>query len=101
MDIVVIIIVLAGLAVLVFKKVDSFIYYIAIVDIFLRILDFLGNNIPIIELKNFFNNYFPNDLFDLTARYTDGIFTTVLFWVIIIIYIVFEARIISTFMKKK
>ncbi len=101
MDIVVIVIVLLGLAVLVLKKNDSFVYYIAIVDIFLRILDFIANNIDLDVISQFINNNFPNNLFDLVASYTDGIFTTVIFWVLVFLYTVFLARTISVFMKKK
>ena len=38
MDVVVIILVLGALAVLIFKRFGSFVYYVAFVDIFLRLI---------------------------------------------------------------
>lgn len=58
MDIVVIVLVIAAIAVMIFKKFSSVIYYIGIVDIFLRILDFIANNIPVSVISNFINSYF-------------------------------------------
>jgi len=100
-DIVVVILVVAALAVLIFKRVSSFVYFIAIVDIFLRIIAFLASYVPIVEVRNFFANYFPNSVSGIISTYSSGIFETVLLWLLVINYIVFEFYIIRTFFKKK
>ena len=101
MDIVLIIIVLGAVLVMIFKKFSSFVYYVAVVDIFLRILDFFSENIPLNFLNNFLNTYFPNSVEGIIRTYSRGIFTTVLIWLLVILYICFDYYIIRTFFKKK
>lgn len=100
MDIIVIILVILAVVVMIFKKVSSFVYYICLVDIFLRILDFLANNIPINFISNFINTYFPNSFAHIIEMYTSGIFTTVLIWVLVLLYGVLDFYLIRTFWKK-
>ena len=45
MDIVVIILVIAAFVIMFLKRFKSFVYYIAFADIFLRILDYIANNL--------------------------------------------------------
>ncbi len=101
MDFIVLITVILGLIVLVFKKPESFVVYIAVVDIFFRILRFLANNISIDDFQNFIYNNFPSDIFAIVHSYTSGIFTTVLMWTLVILYIWFEVYIIKLLLKKK
>ena len=100
MDIVVIILVLVAVAVMIFKKFSSFVYYVCSVDIFLRILSFIASNIPLKFLTNFINTYFPSSVGNVIRLYTSGIFTTVLIWVLVILYIILDYYLIRTFFKK-
>lgn len=99
MDVVVVILVLAALAVLIFKRIGSFVYYVSFVDIFLRLIDFIGNNIP--PINGFINTYFPSSVAGIIRTYSSGIFTTVLLWLLFINYVAFEFYIVRTFFKKK
>lgn len=101
MDIVVIILVLIALAVMIFKKFSSFVYYVAIADIFLRIIAFLAANLPITVVANFLATYFPDSVADIIRLYSSGIFQTVLLWLLFLLYCFFEYYIIRTFFKKK
>ncbi len=101
MDVVVIILVIIAIAVMIFKKFSSVVYYIGIVDIFLRVLDFIANNIPVPVVTNFINSYFPNSITHIIEMYSSGIFTTVLLWALCIIYIILLSYLIRTFWKKK
>ena len=101
MDIIVIILVILAVIVMIFKKFNSFVYYICLVDIFLRILDFLANNIPLDFISNFLNTYFPNSITHIIEMYSSGIFTTVLIWLLVIIYGVLDFFLVRTFWKKK
>lgn len=101
MDIVVIVLVIGALAVMIFKKFSSFVYYVAMIDIFLRILDFFSNNLPLDFVKDFLNTYFPSSVEGIIKMYSSGIFTTVLIWLLVVIYIFFDAYVIKTFFKKK
>jgi len=101
MDIVVIILVLLAVAVMIFKKFSSFVYYVAIVDIFLRIIAFLASHLPIKVIANFLATYFPNSVAGIIRTYSSGIFEVVLLWLLFILYCIFEFYIIRTFFKKK
>lgn len=101
MDVVVIIIVLAALAVMIFKKFSSFVYYVAIIDVFLRLLSFASNHLPIPVVTKFLDAYFPNSLESIITSYSSGIFTTVLLWLLWAIYAIFLYYIVKTFFKKK
>ena len=101
MDVVVIVFVILAIAVMIFKRFSSLVYYIGIVDIFLRVLDFIANNIPVPVLSNFINNYFPNSIYHIIEMYSSGIFTTVLLWALYIIYMILLFYLIRTFWKKK
>lgn len=101
MDIVLIVIVLAGVLVMIFKKFSSFVYYIAMVDIFLRILAFIAANVPVAFLTNFLNAYFPKSIPNIIDIYSSGIFETVFMWLLLIVYCIFDFYIVRTFFKKK
>ena len=101
MDIVLIIIVLGAVLVMIFKKFSSFVYYIAFVDIFLRILAFIAANLPLAFLSNFLNAYFPKSIPNIIEIYSSGIFKVVFLWLVLIIYCIFDFYIARTFFKKK
>ncbi|MBR1376853.1 MAG: hypothetical protein IJ565_03465 [Bacilli bacterium] len=98
----IIIILIILILVLLFKRTfSSAIYAIVIVDIFLRLIDFLRGYIRITgEIGNFFN-MIPASLNAVISHTTSGVFETILLWAIFIVYIIFEYYIISTFIKKR
>ena len=97
----IIVIVLIVLAVLLFRKFSSFVYAVAIIDIFLRIVTFIKNNVPIPELKDLIGTYFPSSIEAIINRYSSGIFNTIIMWGYTIIYICFLYYTIKVFIKKK
>lgn len=97
----VILVVLIGIVVFVFKQFSSFVYFMAIIDIFLRIITFIKLNIGIPELASFLNAYIPESIPAIINNYSTGIFNTLLVWGYVLIYIMFESYIIRTFFKKK
>ena len=55
---VIVLLVLLGVVIFLFRKFSSFVYAVAIIDIFLRILTFIrDNSVP--ELKSLIGKYFP------------------------------------------
>ena len=101
MDVVVIIFVLGALAILIFKKQPkSIVYYITIMDMFFRILSFISSNIPIKVISNFINKYIPTSVNNIVESYTSGIFTTVLLWLLVVVYIIFLVSTVKIFLKK-
>ena len=101
MDVVVIIIVILALAVMIFKKFSNVVYYIGIVDIFLRVLSFIAANIPIKEISNFIYTYFPSSVPSIIDMYSSGIFNTILMWLLCVLYILLDVYLIKIFWKKK
>ena len=101
MDIVVIILVIAAFIIMFLKRFKSFVYYIAFADIFLRILDFIANNLPIKFLSDFLNTYFPNSVEHIINIYSSGIFTTVLLWLLLILYIIFDGFLLKALWNRK
>jgi len=100
MDLVILIILLL-IVVVVFKKFSSFVYCMVIIDLFLRILHQLTALIDIYELTSFVSKYIPASVPSILAKYSTGIFYTLLIWGYVITYIIFETYIIRTFIKKK
>lgn len=97
----IILIILAVLVFIFFKNFSSLVYFIAIVDIFLRILTFIKLNIPLQDVASVINNYIPESIPSLLGKYISGIPYTILLWAYVIIYIIFLSYIIRTFWKKK
>lgn len=101
MDVVVIIFVLGALAVMIFKKFSSVVYYIGIVDILFRVLAFVANNLPIDFISDFLHKYVPSSISNIIHIYSSGIFTTVLMWLLVVIYAILDYYLIKIFLKKK
>lgn len=97
----VILIVLIGIVVLIFKKFSTFIYFIAIIDIFLRILTFIKLQLSNFPIYGFLNKYIPASIPGILNAYSSGILNTVLIWLYVIGMMIFEFYIIKSFFRKK
>ena len=100
MDLIVLLFIIV-IVILLFRKFNNFVYCIAIIDIFLRILDFIKFNLPIPEIKIFIAQYFPTSIPSIINKYSSGIFNTIIMWAYVIIFIFFEYYTIKTFFRKK
>lgn len=87
MDIVVIFIILLIVA-LVFKRFDNVVIFLGIIDIFLRILDYIGKN-TIEEVNNIINKIFPDSIPAIINGYSSGILASILMWVYVLLMILF------------
>ena len=97
----IVVVVLLLVVVFWFRRFSSFVYSFAIIDIFLRILNFIQNNVPVPELKTLIGKYFPNSIEALICSYTNGIIETILLWVYVVMYTIFLGYIIKIFIHKK
>ncbi|MBR1386472.1 MAG: hypothetical protein IJ568_06550 [Bacilli bacterium] len=93
----IIVIVLLLLVIFVFRKFSSFVYALAIIDIFLRIIDYLRLNVPLKEL----GNIFPSNIPAILDKYTDGMLLQILMWIYVFIYVCFLVYITNYFIHKR
>lgn len=82
------------------RKINSIVYFLPIIDIGLRIIDFLKDNIKSPELIEFLNKYLPASIPSIVDKYTSGFLNEIFIWLYVIIFIVFEIKLIATFIKR-
>ena len=87
MDIIVVFIILLIVA-LVFKRVSNVIIFFGLIDIFLRILDYIGDN-TIEEVNNVINKIFPSSIPAIIGNYSEGVLLNILMWGYILLMILF------------
>ena len=97
-----ILLILMALVIFFFKRFSSFIYFIAIVDIFLRILTFIKNN-SVPELHDLIQKYIPESIPGIIGNYVSEthIVYIIFVWIYVIIMGIFLFYITRTFFKKK
>ena len=93
----IIVLVLLILVVFFYRRFSSFVYSVAIIDIFLRILDYLIVNVPLKDL----GEIFPASIPSILAKYTEGALFDILMWIFVFIYVCFLVYVTKYFIKKK
>jgi hypothetical protein len=93
----IIVILLLILVICVFRKFSSFVYAVAIIDIFLRIMCYLKVKVPLKEL----GNIFPENIPHILSKYTKDIVYDILEWIYVFIIVCFLVYIIIYFIHKK
>mgnify|MGYP004461659179 CR=1 FL=1 len=94
-------VVLLLLVVYFFRRFDSFVYFIAIFDILLRILTFIKYNIGLADVSAIIGKYIPESVPAIINKYLTDLPATIVVWGYVIVMIVFEFYIIKYFWKKK
>ncbi|MCI9233016.1 MAG: hypothetical protein HFH08_00295 [Bacilli bacterium] len=97
----VILVVLIGIVVFFFKQFSSFVYFVMIADIFLRLMHGIAGLLKIAEFTGFVNKYIPVSIPGIINTYSTGIFNTLLILGYIILVSIFEFYIIRIFFKKR
>jgi len=83
-----------------FRRLSNTVFFVAIVDIFLRILTFLKYN-TFSEIKTFIAKYFPESIPGIIGKYAKGDLYTVLVWIYVILMAIFLFYIVRIFIKRK
>ena len=83
-----------------FKKLSNTVFFIAIIDILLRLLTFIRDN-TFKELKTFIGKYFPENIPHIISKYAKGDLYKILVWVYVILMMIFLYYIINIFIKRK
>lgn len=97
----IVLVILILVVIMFFKRFSSFVFLMAIIDIFLRILNFIKNNIGLPDVAHIIGKYFPSSVFDIIETYTNGTLCLIIKWCFVIIMIIFLSYIIKIFLKKK
>lgn len=101
MDVIILIAVIV-LFVFLFKRTfSSFVYAVAVTDIFFRIVTYLKIKLTSGALYAFLDKNIPSNIPAVIEKYTNYEFSVVLIWGYVILMIVFEFYAIRTFMHKK
>lgn len=101
MDVIILIAVIV-LFVFLFKRTfSSFVYAVAVTDIFFRIVTYLKIRLTSGSLYAFLDRYIPSNIPSVIEKYTNDEFSIVLIWGYVILMIVFEFYAIRIFMKKR
>ena len=97
----IVLVILVLIVIMFFKRFSSFVFLIAIIDTFLRILDFVKDNIGVKDVSRIIAKYFPSNMFEIISNYTNGTLTLILNWCFIVIMTFFLGYITKIFLKKK
>ena len=86
-----------------FKRFSSFVFFMAIIDIFLRILTFIKYNIGLKDVSQVIGKYLPESVIHIIEKYTGSIpiLCIILKWCFVGIMAIFLSYIIKIFIKKK
>ncbi len=86
-----------------FKRFSSFIFFIAIIDITLRILAFIKINCGLNDLAKVIGKYLPESIFDLIDKYTGDLelLNISLKWIFVGTMAIFLFYICKIFIKRK
>lgn len=97
----VILLVLLGLVIFFFKRFSNVIYFVAITDILLRIISFAKVQLAKGDIYAFMDKYIPNNIPTILGHYSSGLLYTILLWIYVAVFIIFEFYIIRIFFKRK
>lgn len=99
----IVLIALIVVVIMFFKRFSSFVFFMAIIDIFLRILTFIKNNIGLPDVAALIGKYLPENIFDIINKYTGTIplLNIILKWAFVIIMMIFLSYITKIFINKK
>lgn len=99
----IILVILLLVVIMFFKRFSSFVFFVAIVDIFLRILAFIKNNIGLRDVAQVIGKYLPESVIDIIEKYTSGVplLCTILKWCFVGLMAIFLVYISKIFLHKK
>lgn len=100
MDLIIIIILIVGVIIL-YKDIKFVTYLIGILEIFFRLIHYIGDNIPILQINPFINKYIPSSLFSVISKYTQGPVEIIISWLLVAVFVMFLIYLIKYLIKKK
>ena len=99
MDLIILLILIVVIAFF-FRDYKNVVYFLGIVEIFFRILHFIGDHLKIVELNKFINDYIPTSLFSMLGKYANGLLYEILMWLLLACFISLEVYLVKYFFKR-
>lgn len=96
----IILLVLMAIIIFFFKDFTAFVYFLGIVELFLRIVNFIANNIGVNDLSKWMNDNFPNSIFSILAKYSNGLLYDVLCWLLVFCFCVLLFNLVKYLIKR-
>ena len=84
-----------------FRRFSKMVYAIGIIDIFLRLINYISANLGIPGFNAWVKGIFPSSVPGLLDKYMDGILLTTFVWIYVGFMVVFLFYVIRTFIRKK
>ncbi len=84
-----------------FRRFSKMVYAVAIIDIFLRLINYISTNIGIPGFNTWVKSLFPESIPGLLDNYMNGILLTVFVWIYVFFMVVFLFYVTRTFIRKK
>jgi hypothetical protein len=84
-----------------FRRFSKMVYAIAIIDIFLRLLNYISTNIGIPGFDAWVSRIFPSSIPGLLDNYMNGILLTIFVWIYVFFMVVFLFYSVRTFIRKR
>ena len=100
MDLIVIVVLLV-VFLFIKRNYVSFVYSLGVIELFLRICNFISNNINVAVVNNFIQKYLPANLFVLLDKYASGLLYTILSWALVVCFASLMVYLIKFVIKKK
>ena len=95
----IILLVLIAIIVFFFKNFTAFVYFLGIIEIFLRIVNYIANHIGVNQLSVWMINNFPNSIFSILAKYANGLLYDVLCWLLVFCFCVLLFNLVKYLIK--
>ena len=97
------IILLILIAVVIFwtKDFKFFIYYLGINELYFRKMHFIGDNVKMAELTEIIMEYITSSIFNILAKYSNGLFYEILCWALFAAFVTLEVYLVKYFIKRK
>lgn len=100
MDLIIILIILT--VIILWRRDFKFLVYsIGILEIFFRLIHYIGDKLSVIDINSFVNKYIPSSMFDLFGKYTSDIVYDFICWGLVICFCAFLYYLVKYIIKKK
>lgn len=97
----IIILVLIGVVVFIYKDYKYVIYLLGCLELFFRLIHYIGDHVSFIHINGFINKFIPDSLFSVVGKYTSGTVEQIVDWVLIVAFIFLLVYLVKYLFKIK